>query len=34
LLTPHPSPLPKERENPVTNSTPLSQCKTWRTTPC
>jgi hypothetical protein len=34
LLTPHPSPLPKERENPVTNVTPLSQCKTWRTSPC
>ena len=42
LLTPHPSPLLKERENPVTNLTPqhlnvltpLSQCKTWRTLPC
>ena len=32
--SPHPSPLPKERENPVTNLTPLSQCKTWRTLPC
>ena len=26
--------LLKERENPVTNLTPLSQCKTWRTLPC
>ena len=34
LLTPHPSPLPKEREKPVTNLMPLSQCKTWRTAPC
>ena len=34
LLTPHPSPLPKEREKPVTNLTPLSQSKTWRTPPC
>ena len=34
LLTPHPSPLPKKRENPVTNLMPLSQCKTWRTLPC
>ena len=34
LLTPHPSPLPKERENPVINLMPLSQCKTWRTAPC
>ena len=24
----------KERENPVTNLTPLFQCKTWRTLPC
>ena len=34
LLTPHPSPLPKEREKPVINLMPLSQCKTWRTPPC
>jgi len=24
----------KERENTITNLTPLSQCKTWRTLPC
>ena len=34
LLTPHPNPLPKKREKPVTNLTPLSQSKTWRTPPC